>query len=310
MRSRRRSYNGFDYNSRFPPKSAPREAKGGIKSQSQRGKFGESWWAKRWIGVLESFNIGARLGRGRSYARHGQVLSVQIEQGMVKAQVQGSRREPYRVAIQVTTLSLGEWQKVAEALSNQAIFMAKLLAGEMPDNIEEAFTGTGVSLFPEKVKDLQTDCSCPDWSNPCKHIAAVYYLLGEEFDRDPFLIFRLRGMDREGLMGLLGGLDDQPLKEVTSSQLAGHPLSAREPLPIDPGSFWGGKTGKGVYYGDVSIPPISAALPKRLGRVPLWSGEEDFISAMEGIYQSASQRGLEVFLEEPVFLQDELPGRD
>ena len=73
----------------------------------------------------------------------------------------------------------------------------------MPQDIEQAFADSGLSLFPAKMKDLETDCSCPDWSNPCKHIAAVYYLLGEEFDRDPFLIFKLRGMEREGLVGLL-----------------------------------------------------------------------------------------------------------
>ena len=82
-------------------------------------------------------------------------------------------------------------------LSQQVIFTAKLLAGEMPQDIEQAFTDAGLSLFPAQSKDLDTECSCPDWSNPCKHIAAVYYLLGEEFDRNPFLIFKLRGMERE-----------------------------------------------------------------------------------------------------------------
>ena len=74
----------------------------------------------------------------------------------------------------------------------------------MPQDIEEVFHQAGLSLFPERSRDLETDCSCPDWSNPCKHIAAVYYLLGEEFDRDPFLIFKLRGMDARGIPALLG----------------------------------------------------------------------------------------------------------
>src|SRR5262245_20560851 len=87
------------------PKSRPREAKGGIRAQSKRGQFGESWWAKRWIAVLEGFDIGARLDRGRSYARRGQVLAVQIDKGQVRAKVQGSRPKPYEVAIQVKVLS-------------------------------------------------------------------------------------------------------------------------------------------------------------------------------------------------------------
>ncbi len=194
---------GYEYDY-FPP-SVPRAAKGGIKAQSKRGAFGESWWAKRWIRVLESFYIGGRLQRGRSYARRGQVVSIVIDTGEVNASVQGSDPTPYEVTIGLPVLSSQDWQKLARALSRQAIFSAKLLAGEMPQDIEQAFADSGLSLFPAKMKDLKTDCSCPDWSNPCKHIAAVYYLLGEEFDRDPFLIFKLRGMSREGLVGLLKG---------------------------------------------------------------------------------------------------------
>ena len=92
----------YDY---FPPPSRPRAVKGGIKAQSKRGTFGESWWAKRWIAVLESFDIGSRLGRGRSYARSGQVLSIDIDKGLVKAKVQGSSPTPYNVTIKLNALS-------------------------------------------------------------------------------------------------------------------------------------------------------------------------------------------------------------
>src|SRR5712692_5699387 len=126
MAWRRRGW-GDDWH--FPP-SRPRRAEGGIKSQSKRGQFGESWWAKRWIQVLESFNIGARLGRGRSYARQGQVLSIDIDKGLVKATVQGSRPKPYDITIKVKSLAPADWKKLAKALSEQAIFAAKLLAGE------------------------------------------------------------------------------------------------------------------------------------------------------------------------------------
>lgn len=192
----------WDYWDYYEQKPA-REVKGGIKAQSKRGAFGESWWAKRWIAVLESFDIGARLNRGRSYARKGQVMNVDIDKGSVRAKVQGSSSRPYRITIEIKALSTADWKKLAQALSTEAVFAAKLLAGEMPQEIEQVFARTGLSLFPAKLRDLETDCSCPDWSNPCKHIAAVYYLLGEEFDRDPFLLFRLRGMSREELLELL-----------------------------------------------------------------------------------------------------------
>ena len=121
------------------PRSRPKEAKGGIKSQSRRGTFGESRWAKRWIAVLEGFDVGARLQGGRSYARKGQVLSIAIEKGKVQAKVQGSRPKPYDITIEVKTLSESDWAKVLDALGRQALFAAKLLAGEMPQDIEPLF---------------------------------------------------------------------------------------------------------------------------------------------------------------------------
>src|SRR5262249_7655520 len=151
----------------FFPRSKPRRApKGGIKAQSKRGQFGSTWWAKRWIEVLESFNIGARLTRGRSYARSGQVLNIDVGQGEVTARVQGSQPQPYRVSIGVKELTAAEWKKLLAALSGQALFVAKLLAGEMPQDIETVFKDAGLSLFPTKRGDLKTTCSCPDDSNP------------------------------------------------------------------------------------------------------------------------------------------------
>src|SRR5262245_60320963 len=192
----------------FFPKSKPRKAKGGIKAQSKSGPLGKTWWAKKWIAVLESFDIGARLARGRTYARKGQVLGIDVGEGKVAAKVQGSRPRPYEVSIQVKELSEKEWDDLVRTLAGEARFVARLLAGEMPEDIETVFTDAGLSLFPKKKADLKTSCSCPDSSNPCKHIAAVYYLLGEEFDRDPFLLFRLRGLDREALLERLNQLGE------------------------------------------------------------------------------------------------------
>jgi uncharacterized Zn finger protein len=286
----------------FEP-SVPRRAKGGIRAQSKRGTFGESWWAKRWISVLESFDIGARMGRGRNYARSGQVLSIDIEKGTVKAKVQGSRPTPYRVAIEIQSITPANWGKLVKALSHQAIFVAKLLAGEMPQDIEKVFQRAGLSLFPEKSKDLKTECSCPDWSNPCKHIAAVYYLLGEEFDRDPFLIFKLRGLQREELIKMLGGGEKKPDKKKGKPQpppahAEEKKIPVSEPLPADGSLFWNGGNLPEDFFGEVQIPPVSAVLLKRLGNFPFWRGKERFFDALEPAYTRASTRGLAVFLGE------------
>ena len=266
-----------------------REAKGGIRAQTKSGTFGKSWWARRWISTLESLGMDSRLARGRSYARSGQVLSVQIGPGTVNARVQGSRATPYKISMEVKTLTEADWRKAAEALTGQAIFAAKLMAGEMPDDIETAFAGVGLSLLPANLKEISTNCSCPDWSNPCKHTAAVFYLLGEEFDRDPFLIFRLRGMAREPFIAMLGELEgpkEQPGAEIEIP---------REPLSTDISRFWTGEPVAESLLGEVSAPPVAASLVRRLGTLPFWRGEDSLLDALIPCYAESSERGLSVY---------------
>jgi uncharacterized Zn finger protein len=272
----------------FSAWSGPREAKGGIRAANKRGRFGESWWAQRWIAVLESFNIGGRLARGRNYARRGQVLSIDIGKGCVEARVQGSRPAPYAVSIKVRPLSPAEWKRLAGQLSTQAIFLAKLLAGEMPRDIETAFRGAGLSLFPEKATELSTECSCPDWSNPCKHVAAVYYLLGEDFDRDPFLIFRLRGVDRGEFLEMLG-------QSKPSAAVADEPPPAAEPLSAT--DFWTAKELPPDSLGDVTTRRPTAALPRRLGNLRFWRGEVPLLDALEAAYERAADAGQQIVSE-------------
>jgi uncharacterized Zn finger protein len=275
----------------FEP-SRPRPVKGGIRPQSRRGAFGESWWAKRWLAVLDGFHIGARLNRGRSYARRGQVLSVEIEKGLVAAKVQGSRARPYQVTIKMKMIPQAGWEKLTRALRAQARFAAELLSGRMPEDIEEMFAQAGLSLFPERQRDLQTKCSCPDWSNPCKHIAAVYFLLGAEFDRDPFLIFRLRGMTRDELLAQFRDESAAARPAPPEAEAPGPPLAA------DPDLFWRRDRPPDDLFGPVALPPEHAALPKRLGPFPMWRGQERFLDAMEEIYRHAAPLGLEAFLGE------------
>jgi uncharacterized Zn finger protein len=185
----------------------PKRVEGGIRAQSTRGEIGESWWSKRFIAVLEAFpNLGGRLSRGRSYARAGQVLSLTIEPGTVLAKVQGSVDPPYQVQIGLATYDGPTWTAIEQAMAAQALFLARLLAGDMPQQIEEAFTAAGAPLFPTRSQDLRMSCSCPDATVPCKHIAATFYLLAEAFDADPFQILHWRGRDRATLLANLRAL--------------------------------------------------------------------------------------------------------
>ena len=169
----------------------------------------------------------------------------------------------------------------------------------MPQDIEDVFKKVKLSLFPEKLKDLTTNCSCPDWSNPCKHIAAVYYLIGEEFDRDPFLLFRLRGLGRDELLARLGSSEKQAVKGKGKKQPAiTESTVPPEPLSADPGAFWSGGQLPNEIGGAVSSPRVSAALPRRLGSFPFWRGSDHFLDAMEKMYVEAAQAGLDALLGE------------
>jgi uncharacterized Zn finger protein len=186
--------------------SGPIRVDNGIRAKSRRGAIGSSWWSRRFIDVLESLELGGRLAKGRSYARSGQVLGLEVAAGSVSATVQGSRSEPYRVDIELRPIWPAQWERVERTISEQAIFSAKLLAGEMPQDLERVFEQLGMSLFPEDADELTMDCSCPDWSVPCKHVAAALYLLAEAFDRDPFLVLTWRGRDKSTLLSNLRNL--------------------------------------------------------------------------------------------------------
>jgi uncharacterized Zn finger protein len=210
--------------------SRPLPVEGGLKARSTRGTIGQSWWSGRFIAVLESIIVGGRLQRGRNYARRGQVISLDVEPGMVSALVQGSRFQPYRVRVGLTAFGKPEWARLERALAESAWYSAKLLAGEMPEDIEEVFGHLGLALFPASSAELAMECSCPDWQVPCKHIAAVFYLLAEAFDGDPFAILAWRGREREELLANLHAL------RAASSAAAGSPAGPDSVANARPGA--------------------------------------------------------------------------
>ena len=177
----------------------------GVAARSKRGAIGEQWWSRRFIAVLESYGMSGRLQRGRSYARRGQVLEFKLATGKVTARVQGSRPSPYKVTITVLPLTTAQWREVESRLAAQALFRARLLAGEMPAEIEQVFADAGTPLFPRSARDLEMNCSCPDWGFPCKHVAALCYVLAEAFDEDPFAMLAWRGKSRDELLAALRG---------------------------------------------------------------------------------------------------------
>jgi len=184
----------------YPPAARPRPVEGGLKARAKRGAISRTWWSERFIEVLEEIGMGSRLARGRTYARKGQVMSLDLAPGSVTAQVQGSRPRPYRVRIGITAFGKADWARVEQSLADNAWYAAKLLSGEMPDDLENVFTDVGLSLFPSTPREITLDCTCPDSAVPCKHLAATFYLLAQSFDDDPFAILAWRGRERADLL--------------------------------------------------------------------------------------------------------------
>lgn len=250
------------WSSGFPPPSKPRAVEGGLVARSARGAIGEQWWSRRFLEILESFALGSRLTRGKNYARRGQVLSLSVAPGVVTTSVQGSRKTPYKVSIVLPTFSELVWAKVEVCLAEQAIHSARLLAGEMPPDLEEVFSAAGAPLFPRRAQELAQSCSCPDWEVPCKHLAATFYLLAEHFDEDPFAILLWRGRPREALLDRLRELrGSEPLfspelaPEGAHDRRVGAMTALADLAPMDR-DFW--------TSAPLPTPPVHAELPTDL----------------------------------------------
>jgi uncharacterized Zn finger protein len=280
--------------------SMPRRPANGIKAQTQTGKFGKTWWASRWLAALERLIDATRLSRGRSYARSGQVVKLEIGRDGVEARVQGSRVTPYKLNIKFRPLSDAEWEKVTDAIAAQALYAAKLLAGEMPEQIQEVFEAAGASLFPTKGNDLETDCTCPDWANPCKHVAAVYYLLGERFDADPFLIFEMRGRSKDDI---IADLRTRRMVELALDTPEGEEQVADEaetvlPLEQSLDTFWSVPEAALTMPMDFTPPAVHGLPIKRLGPPPFWPSKAEFTELMEQAYEEIAARALRMVMGE------------
>jgi uncharacterized Zn finger protein len=228
------------------------------------------------------------------------VVKLDVGRDGVSARVQGSRPTPYQVSIHFRRLSDESWEKVADAMAAEALYAARLLSGEMPAEIEQVFSAVGASLLPAQEGDLLTDCSCPDWANPCKHVAAVHYLLGERFDADPFLMFELRGRTKDEIAAALrarrAGAGSTETAAAAEAQ-----VEEEEPAPLlgeTATEFWLARPGLGELPLDFHEPAVAALPVRRLGTPPFWQSRRDFTMLMEDAYRSISVRALDVAMGE------------
>lgn len=154
-----------------------------------------TWWGKAWNANLESYaDYSNRIGRGKSYVKSNTVLDLRITKGRVDALVQGSRSKPYKVEISIDTLSDDKWVQITSLCNHQIDSLEQLVEGKFPKALEVLFQDRKYGLFPSP-KEIQFDCSCPDWASMCKHVAAVLYGVGARLDQNPMLFFELRHLD-------------------------------------------------------------------------------------------------------------------
>jgi len=231
---------------------------------NQYQAIAREWWVERWLELLDSYRFKKRLERGQRYAREGNVRHIQFKGAKVLAEVEGSESEPYRVTLSLSPFSNEDWRFVIEKMSGKALYSAQLLAGEMPANIEEVFTASGLSLFPFTLSDIHSHCTCPDKANPCKHIIAVYYDLADRFSEDPFVIFQLRGRTRADILDSLRQLRAKGKK--AGGKRGGKPERKRKAAspveaPLDIARFW--------EYAEPLDPSLVAIAPAPEGQTPL-----------------------------------------
>jgi uncharacterized Zn finger protein len=200
----------------------------------QQGLGQQPWWVEQWMELINSYRYKKRLERAWTYAREGNVLSIRFEGRRVHARVQGTEKDPYKVKLWLDVLNDEDWSYVLEALSLKARWSAQLLAGVMPQDIERAFAASGKRLFPFKLQEVRSECSCPDKANPCKHISAVYYLMGDRFSEDPFVLFQLRGRTRSQLLTDLA----RRRREGAGESVAHHPPHPAHPALLEPERWW------------------------------------------------------------------------
>jgi len=231
-----------------------RRIPGGLRLQP--GANRAAWWRKRWILWLESFRMGARLGRGRSYAQSGQVRELAILPGVIEATVQGASPEPYSLRVSWEPLDA---QSVQTLLDANPFLTAQLLARALPLSFEELLQTRGMSLFPrEGEPGIRLHCTCKDWARPCKHLAAALCLFADAIAADPLLLLRFRGI-----------LFPETPMELQSKR-----------LPAD-------------LIARLSPSARIATIPKRLGALPYWRGEQPFLDTLADAYRRAQDRALD-----------------
>lgn len=268
-----------------------------------------TWWGKRYIQALEGFIDAGRLQRGKAYASDNRILQWSMDGNRMTAIIRGNvnpyygvYEEPrYATSIELKPIGPADWKAVIAELGSRAAFVSRLLLDEVPDAIEAPFEALGLRLLPRSVKDMKTLCSCPDYANPCKHVAGLDYFLAAQLDQDPFLLFELRGLPRAELSrqlkqtplgrALASSLaeDDKPLQPDESYFTRPRPQAVPSALTAE--AFWRSPTRLPNAIEPATPPAVPALIVKKGGGFPpFWRQNDSLVEAMEDFCEAFRKR--------------------
>ena len=282
----------------------------------------KTWWGQEFLGALARIMDEGRLKRGRSYSDERRQVRFNRNLGKITAKMRGNinhyfgvyETPYYNVEIKFKAVPPARWRSILKKLGSNADWVTHLILGEVPPTIATAFEGSPVGLLPKTRSEIQSSCSCPDWANPCKHVAGAYYRVASMLDRDPLVLFELRGMRRSSLLKAVEQSEfGAALKEDSEDKEPNLAAALRNPglpqveasgseTPVsDLRGFWRGIPLPAETPEDRQIPPVSALLLRREGDYPeFWHRQNSFIEAMAEIYERVA-KGL------PKISEPELP---
>jgi uncharacterized Zn finger protein len=271
----------------------------------------KTWWGEEFLNALEGCMDAGRLARGRGYAAPRRRTEFSIRQGEIEATMVGNinphfgvyETPYYTVKIEFEKVAAARWKAILKRLGSNADWVTHLILGEVPPTIEKAFAGSSIKLLPRTGKEIRSSCSCPDWANPCKHVAGVYFHVAALLDRDPLLLFELRGMDRwqlrqavaqsefgAALLGDAGAGDPDLAAALREPRFPAVTTSGSATPASDLRAFWRGKPLPREVTAEGQAPPVSALLLRREGDYPeFWPRNTSFIAAMAAVYERVAK---------------------
>ena len=274
------------------PIVTPRRVRNGIKLRDLKAQHSLSWLAERWLELGDQLASAQHLLQGREYARAGQTISLQIGPGRIDAEIQGRAAQPYATRLRIPVLDELQWNRVINAMADEAVYAAKLLAREFPLGVSVLFTSLGLELLPP-IESVQVECDCPH-AGPCKHAVTIWHLLADRLDDAPLLIFTLRGLPGDELVERL--VQTRAIQSHGQAVAHADPVLAESQLLVPPlqqclDSFW--RPGPQLGQLQHMPPPQHAphALLRRLGPSPL-GGKFPLVGLLASVYDTASQAAI------------------